>query len=82
MRVVSGGVRHKATEIRIHVHGEKGDPMKIRQFEFKNVDGDLKRVCQFHANVAGKSMKILMPDGIHSKKIVLKFDDAIKKDTV
>jgi hypothetical protein len=78
MRVVLGDVHHRADELRVRIHGEKGAAMAMKQFELTRADGESRRITQFESTLAGKKMTIVMPDGMQSKKICLRIGDGEK----
>lgn len=75
-RIRYGSVYHKATHIRTRVHAssEKA-PLECKQFDLALPDGNVKRVSQLQATLAGKQMTFLLPDGLKSQRIALRIDD-------
>lgn len=75
-RIQVGGQTYapQTVEIDIHAVTATGE-MSHAQYEMCNSDGTTSRLDSFEAVVAGKRLRIVMPDGTASKKIVLRIDN-------
>jgi hypothetical protein len=69
--------QYEAEKLLISIHAGIGTgKLECKQFEWTSSDGTSRRVSQLEATVAGKRLQFLMPEGIASKRIALRIDNA------
>lgn len=65
----------ESVKIDIHAVAAKGT-MEHKQYELSRPDGTTSVVDSFEGVVGGKRLRMVMPDGLSSKKVVLRIDNA------
>jgi hypothetical protein len=62
-RIVFQGVEHDVREVTVNVHAVAATAdLHLRQFQLSSQDGPMKLVSELEATVAGKRIKIVLPD--------------------
>ncbi len=51
------------------IHGERGESLKLKQFDLTDTDGERKTVTHFEAKMQDHTFTIVMPDGLKSQQI-------------
>jgi hypothetical protein len=76
-RVVIDGEEFSPSTARIVVHAVAATGrLEHRQLEYCKSDGTKSIVDKFEAALGGKRLRLLMPDGLSSKKLILRIDNA------
>lgn len=77
IRVAVEGVEHAPQSMKIDIHAVTANgKMEHKQFEMRRSDGTASIVDSFEGIVGGKRLRMIMPDGLSSKRIVLRVDSA------
>jgi hypothetical protein len=76
-RVNFQGKDYVVRDVTAQIHAVAGSaPLELKQFEMTLPDGEVKVLSQLEGTVAGKNLKILMPEGAQSKRICLRIDNS------
>ena len=74
----SGGELELA-QIKFHVHATRAEaPLNVTEYELEGDDFEKRLVKHATADIAGRKVHFVMPDGIKSKKIVIEFGNCQK----
>ena len=77
IRLTVNDVEHAPQKVKIDVHAVAANgKMEHKQLEMRRPDGTSTIIDSFEGTVGGKRLRMIMPDGLASKKIVLRVDSA------
>ncbi|MCC7333856.1 MAG: hypothetical protein IT422_02095 [Pirellulaceae bacterium] len=82
LRIRYKGQVHNADHIAVKVHAAYGaGKLECKQYDLAFANGDVKRVSHMQATLAGKKVTFVMPEGIRSKHIALRVDNAEARES-
>ena len=69
---------HEVTAVKIGVHAIAATgQLNCKQYDLESPNGEKTLISHLQADVGGKNIQIVMPDGVNSEKLVLRIDSVV-----